>query len=53
MTTNLLNFFSMGSDRVAFMVGVSRFGYAAGIGSMKTESGGAVGNGSLVALAVN
>ena len=53
MATNLLNFFSMGSDRVAFMMGVSRFGCAAGMGSMKTESGGAAGNGLLVALAVN
>ena len=53
MATNLLNFFSMGSDRVAFMVGVSRFGCAAGMDSMKTESGGAAGNGLLVALAVN
>ena len=53
MATNLLNFFSMGSDRVAFMVGVSWFGCAAGMGSMKIESRGAAGNGLLVALAVN
>ena len=53
MATNFLKFCRAGSDRVAFMVGVSRFGYATGMGSMKTESGGAAGNGLLVALAVN
>ena len=53
MATNFLKFCRAGSDRVAFMVGVSRFGCAAAMGSLKIESGDAVGNGLLVALVVN
>ena len=39
MATNLLNFFSMGSDRLDFFVGALGIGCATSRGSMYTGSG--------------
>ena len=53
MATNFLMFCSTSSDGLDLVVDARGFGCAAGMGSMKTESGGAAGNGLLVALVVN
>ena len=58
VATNFLNFciadsgldLALGAAGFEFVAGV---GCGAGMGSMKTESGGAAGNGLLVALVVN
>ena len=39
MATNLLRFCSIGSARLALVVGALGVGYAAGVGSMYTGSG--------------
>ena len=43
MATNLLKYCSIGSDGVAFVVGVSGFECAAGMGKVYTESIGGRG----------
>ena len=43
MTTNFLKFCIIGSDEVAFVVGVSGFECAAGVGKVYTESIGGRG----------